>query len=314
MSNLYYSFNDFLKEKFGCRVHKLSLHAGFNCPNLDGTKDTKGCIFCDNESFSPYLREAKELSSLEDQITRGAGFAQKRFKAKKFIAYFQSYTNTHADVSLLKEKFSIIRKFPDIVGLSISTRPDCIDQDKIDMIRGFSRDYMVWIEYGLQTVHNKSLEFLNRNHTYKDFLKAIDITRGKGIFIGVHLILGIPGETDREIMQTAESLASLPVSGLKFHCLHVVKNTFLEDMYNKKMISLFSRSEYVRAVSRFLEITPSDRVILRLVSDTDNRYLSAPAWINDKHSLINEIEEELSKRGSYQGKASKQNQVKQFNL
>lgn len=299
MDNLYYSFNSFLRQKFGCRVHKLSLHAGFACPNIDGTKDSKGCIFCNNEAFSHFV--AREEVSLEMQIKSSMDYARRRFKAEKFIAYFQSYTNTYGDVFFLKEKFEIIRKFPDIVGLAISTRPDCIDKEKLDMIEEFSEDYMVWLEYGLQTVHNKSLEYLNRNHTYQDFLRALDLTRNRNIFIGAHVILGIPGEQIRDMIFTAKTIASLPLAGIKFHCLHVVKGTALERMYQRGEVLLLAKSGYIRAVCKFLEIIPPEWVILRLVSAADREYLVAPSWMNQKQEVIGGIEEELRLKKSYQG-------------
>ncbi len=301
-NRLYYSFNNFLKDKFKCRVHKLSLNAGFTCPNLDGTKDNKGCIFCDNKAFSPYLGSSKKEFSLEEQIRTAMDYSRKRFKAKKFIAYFQSYTNTYADKKVLEKKFSIIKKFPDIVGLSISTRPDCIDKEKLDLIEGFSQDYMVWLEYGLQTADDKGLKYLNRNHTYRDFVKAVELTRDRNIFIGTHLILGIPGQTPKDMLSTAKTISTLPISGVKFHCLHVVRDTPLEPLYKDKEVSLMSESEYIKIIVQFLELIPSYWVILRLISTADRDCLIAPNWINRKQEVIKGIEDELVKKGSYQGK------------
>lgn len=298
----YYRFSRFLRDRFGCRVYKLSLHAGFSCPNLDGEKDTAGCIFCNNRAFSRYADRGTETVKLEDQITASMEFVRKRYKVEKFIAYFQSYTNTYADVSVLRDTFGVIRNFPDIVGLAVSTRPDCVDNEKLDMIGEFTEDYMVWMEYGLQTVHDRSLEFLNRHHTFADTVNALELTRDRNIFAGAHVILGIPGENRSDMLETADAIAALPVAGVKLHCFHVVKDTRAEDMYCRKEISLMTQNEYTAAAACFLEKLPEDCVILRLVSDADSRFLIAPEWVNSKQDVIRQIEQELTRRGSYQGR------------
>ena len=278
MNRLYYSFSQFLKERFGCRVHRLSLHAGFSCPNIDGTLDSCGCIFCNNASFSHFVD--KKNISLEEQISSSMEFARRRFKAKKFIAYFQSFSGTYDTPEALEKAYGVIKKFKDIVGLSISTRPDTIDNDKLDVIESFTKDYMVWIEYGLQTVHNKSLSFLKRNHTFEDFLKAIELTKNRNILIAAHLILGLPTESKQDMLITAKKIQSLPISGVKFHCLHVVKDTGLVPLYNKGNISLLSLNQYVDILCDFLENIAEDVVILRVISDAHPKHLLAPLWIN----------------------------------
>jgi len=295
----YYSFNRFLRNKFGCRVQRLSLNAGFGCPNIYGKRNNKGCIFCNNKAFSYYTKSAS--LPLSEQIEQSMTYARRRYKAKKFIAYFQSFTNTYADLDELENKYSIIRKFKDIIGMSISTRPDCVNKDKIKLIESFTKDYMVWMEYGLQTVHNKSLKYLNRNHTYQDFLKALEITKNKNIFIGVHLILGIPEESRQDVLATAETIAKLPISGVKFHCLHAVKETKLQELYLQDKVSFLSEPEYIDIICDFLERIPEGWVVLRLVSDAAKNYLVTPLWINKKQAVIQNIEKELERRGSYQG-------------
>ncbi len=305
MHNPYYSFNSFLRDKFGERAHKLSLDAGFSCPNIDGSKSGKGCIFCNNRSFSRFVSNRR--IPLKEQIRQSMEYAFKRFKAKKFIAYFQSFTNTYAGVRELEEKYSVIKSFPEIVGLSVSTRPDCVDKEKIKLIKTFTSDYMVWIEYGLQTIHDKSLNFLNRGHNYEDFLKALSLTEGQGVYIGVHLILGILGETKEMMMETARKISKLPLSGVKFHCLYVVKDTLLEDMYDQGGVELLSEEEYADIVCGFLERIPPNWAVLRLVSDADREYLRAPLWVNQKQRVVNRIKQELMKRSSYQGRLFRSN-------
>jgi radical SAM protein (TIGR01212 family) len=296
----YYSFNRYLRETFGQRVHRLSLDAGFSCPNIDGTKGSSGCIFCDNKAFSRF--SGKEKIPLEKQIAQSMEIAARRFNAKKFIAYFQSFSNTYSDINFLKQQYSHIRKFDNIVGLAISTRPDCVDEEKLEFIDSFSKDYKVYIEYGLQTVHNKTLESINRNHTFADFEKAVELTRRyKNINIGVHVILGLPYETKDDMFQTAVKLSRMPLWGIKFHCLHVIKNTLLEEWYKSNKIEVLSEDEYIDILIAFLRRVPQRWVVLRLVSDANRDFLLAPGWINDKQRVLKKINEGFVKRDIKQG-------------
>ncbi|UCD15268.1 MAG: TIGR01212 family radical SAM protein [Candidatus Omnitrophota bacterium] len=299
MKQRYYSFSSYLRERFGERVHRISINAGFSCPNLDGTKDSGGCIFCNNKAFSYFAN--LEGFSLEEQIAAGIEYGRRRFKAKKFILYFQSFSNTYGDINFLKEKYSCIKKFDNIVGLAVSTRPDCIDEEKLNVIERFKEDYEVYVEYGLGSVHNKTLGLINRNHKFADFQKAVALTQEYGINTGAHLILGLPGETASDMFATMRILSKMPLWGVKFHCLHVVKDTHLEQMYRNNEIKLLSEDEYVNILVRALELIPKNWVILRLVSDADRNLLVAPFWLNDKHRILKKIEEEFNKRKSYQG-------------
>ena len=299
MNQYYYSFSRYLREKFACRVHKISLNAGFNCPNLDGTLSTKGCIFCNNKAFA---RFAETKISLTEQIAGSMEYARKRMGAKKFIAYFQSFSSTYGEFEFLKTQYELIRKFDDIVGISISTRPDCIDEQKLDLIESFACDYEVYVEYGLQTVHDRILKGINRNHTFADFKKAVELTAKKNINIGVHLILGLLGETKEDMLKTAKVISTMGLWGVKFHCLHVVKDTGLKDMYDKAKIKLLSEDEYIDILIDFLELIPKEFVILRLVSDADRNLLTAPLWINNKQRVIIRIAERFKERNTYQGR------------
>lgn len=294
----FYSFNAYLRNLFGERVQRLSLNAGFACPNLDGNLSDKGCIYCNNKGFSVYVQDNIGLS---EQIQKSIELYTQRRRAKKFIAYFQSFSNTYADINSLKNAYDVIKSFPQIVGLFISTRPDCIDEDTIKLIASYQKDYLVWIEYGLQTTHNHLLKFLNRNHTYEDFLAALAMARKYQISVGVHLILGIPHATYDDIMIDARRLALLDIQGIKFHVLHVLKNTLLEQMYRSGIVKLFDEQEYIKIMCDFLEHTPSSRIILRLVSDAPKDYLLAPLWINRKSEVIAKINIELERRGTFQG-------------
>jgi len=294
---MYYSFNKYLQEKFGQKVQRLSLDAGFNCPNLDGSLSRDGCIYCNNLGFGHY---AKTNLSLKEQIKESMEFYNKK-GIKKFIAYFQTFTNTYSDLKTLKERFSVIEDFKEIVGLFISTRPDCVDEEKLKLISSYMDRYLVWIEYGLQTTHNHLLKIINRNHTYEDFLKVLDITRKYKINVGVHIILGLPSSAYKDVIEDAERLSSLDIQGIKFHILHVLKDTKLEKLYNENKIKLLSKEEYVKLICDFLERIPPNFVILRLISSASKDYLIAPTWINNKLLVINKIEEEFKKRKTHQG-------------
>ena len=286
----YHSFSQYLRNKYGTRVYRLSLDAGFTCPTRDGSLGSEGCIYCNEEAFSQFA--AKEVP-LREQIERSMAFAGKKLKAEKFIAYFQNASGTYAPTQRLKDTYDIIKGFPDIVGLFISTRPDCVDDEKLDLIKSYTDDYEVWIEYGLQTVHDRTLKVINRGHTYAETERAIKKTAQKGIKIAAHVILGLPGESREDMIKTARRIAELPVSGVKLHVLHVLKDTRLEELYNKGEIKLLTRDEYAEIACEFLKNLRPDCVILRLVSDAKKEVLVTPEWINDKSGVIKEIEKKL---------------------
>jgi len=294
----YYSFNNYLKQLFGQRIQRLSLDAGFSCPNIDGSLSTYGCIYCNNKGFAKFSRTKLDL---ENQITSSIEFYQNRLGVKSFIAYFQAFTSTYADIQTLKERYDIIRKFPQIVGLSISTRPDCIDEEKMQLIASYKKDYLVWVEYGLQTTQDRILALINRNHSYQDFLDAYNLARKYALNVGVHLILGLPTATYQEMMEDARRIGQLDIQGVKFHILHVLRGTELERMHRNEKIDFLDQENYVKIVCDFLEKIPSSFVVLRLVSDAHPDYLVAPRWINKKQSVIEQINKEFNNRGSHQG-------------
>ncbi|NQT32053.1 MAG: TIGR01212 family radical SAM protein [Candidatus Omnitrophica bacterium] len=288
----YNSFNQYLRKRYGEKVQRIGLNAGFSCPNKDG------CIFCNEAGFSQFAGTEKSLSAqLEESIRKN----KEKRGANKFIAYFQNASGTNAAPEELKEAYDAIKQFPDVVGLFISTRPDCIDGEKLDLIADYADDYEVWIEYGLQTVHEKSLRWMGRGHTFCQTKEAIEMAAQKGIKVGVHVILGIPGESPDDMISTAKEISDLPVSGVKLHVLHVLKNTELERMYLEKRLKLLSKDEYVKRACDFIERLSAECIILRLVSDAKKEYLIAPGWINDKLSVINKIDAEFAKRGTRQG-------------
>lgn len=295
----YYRFSEYLKERFACRVHKITVDAGFNCPNIDGSLSKDGCIFCDNYAFSPFVR--KKNISLENQIEEGMERGRRRYKAKKFIVYFQPYTNTYAPPEILKERYDTVRKFKDIAGISIGTRPDCIDEEKLAVIEEYTQEYEIWIEYGLQSIHNKTMNLINRNHTYEDFLNAVEITKNKGIKICAHVIIGLQGETKEDMLATAAECSRLGIDGIKIHPLHAVKGTALGKMFNEGKYIPLELESYVNIASEFLCRLNSGMIIQRLTADCPEEMLIAPEWINRKQFILKKIEEKMLTENLTQG-------------
>lgn len=294
----YNQYSAYLKNKFGVKVYKITLDAGFSCPNRDGLISTGGCIFCDDGgSFS---QAHSNLLSIEQQIDEGIKTLSSRFKAQKFMSYFQAYSNTYKPVKELEKIYnsSLCRK--DIVGLSIGTRPDCVDEEKFNLIAGYKDDYYTWVEYGLQSIHDKTLRTINRGHDFECFLRAYEKTKEKGINVCVHVIFGL-WETHDEIMQTAQKLSELEVDGVKIHMLCALENTKLADMYYRGEIDFMSEDEYVQTVCDFLEYLPSHTTIHRLAGNGLKKNLIAPKWLGAKLDCLNKIDRELMKRNSFQG-------------
>ena len=295
----YNQFSAFLKNKFGAKVYKITIDAGFSCPNRDGTISSGGCIFCDESgSFS---QAHSNILPVAEQIKTGAETLSKRFKAEKFMAYFQAYSNTYKPVAELKEIYDASLNHKDIVGISIGTRPDCIDDDKLKLISSYKDDYYTWLEYGLQSSHDNTLLKINRGHDYDTFLRAYEKTKEYGINVCVHVILGL-WETQDEMMETAKRLAELNVDGVKIHMLCALEGTKLSEMYKKGEIDFMSEDEYINTVCDFLEYLPKETTIHRLAGNGLKRELIAPRWIGKKLDALNKIDREFLRRNSWQGK------------
>lgn len=297
----YKQYSQHLKELFNCKVYKVTLDAGFSCPNRDGVISTGGCIFCeDGGSFSQ--AHSGELS-INEQLDISINKLKDRFGAQKFISYFQAYSNTYAPVDKLKSLYDEAILHPDVVGLSIGTRPDCVDAEKIMLINSYAKNYEVWVEYGLQSIHDKTLKLINRGHSAEDFIKAYELTRkfGENIKICVHVILGLPGETRQEMLETAKVLADLGIDGIKIHLLCALKDTELEKMHNRGEFNPLSAEEYVDTVCDYLEILPPKTIIHRLAGNGLKKILVAPKWLPEKFKVLNLIDRELERRGTFQG-------------
>lgn len=300
----YNQYSAFLKQKFGVKVYKITLDAGFSCPNRDGTISTGGCIFCD-EGGSFSQAHSNKLS-IEEQIGAGIETLSKRFKAEKFMSYFQAYSNTYKPVKELEKIYNSSLRNDKIVGLSIGTRPDCVDEEKLDLIASYKDDYYTWVEYGLQSIHDKTLKRINRGHDFDCFLRAYEKTKERGINVCVHVIFGL-WETHDEIMQTAQKLAQLGVDGVKIHMLCALQDTKLAKMYDAGEIDFMSEEEYVNTVCDFLEYLPQTTTIHRLAGNGLKKNLIAPRWLGAKLDCLNKIDRELLSRNSYQGKLCKEN-------
>ena len=302
MSKKYNQFSSFLKQKFGVKVYKITLDAGFSCPNRDGTISNCGCIFCDDGgSFS---QAHSNRLSIEEQVQVGAETLKNRFKAQKFMSYFQAFSNTYKPVKELEKIYKASLTLSDIFGLSIGTRPDCIDEEKLKLISSFTPDYYTWIEYGLQSVHDKTLLKINRGHDYKCFLDAYEKTKNAGVNICLHVILNL-FETYEEMMETAKTIAKLEPEGVKIHMLCALEGTKLADMYNKGEINFMSEDEYVSTVCDFLEYLPPETTIHRLAGNGLRTELIAPRWIGKKLDTLNRIDREFERRNSKQGEKFK---------
>ena len=296
----YNQYSAYLKSIFKTKVYKITLDAGFSCPNRDGTLSDKGCIFCDDSGS--YSQAQSSLLSVKEQLYEGIDkLKNSKFKAKKFISYFQAYTNTYKPVEELEKIYTQGLSHPDVVGISIGTRPDCVDERKLDLIASYTQNYLTWIEYGLQTIHNRTLKLINRGHDFECFLKTYEKTKQRGINTCVHLILGLPNETREDMLETVKTIADLKVDGVKFHLLCAMKGTALEQMYYDGKYTPLEEKEYVSLLCDCLELLPSSTVIQRLAGNGLVGQTVAPKWLQKKFEILNRLDEEFIKRNSYQG-------------
>ncbi|MDI6775628.1 MAG: TIGR01212 family radical SAM protein [Syntrophales bacterium] len=295
----YYDLKSFWRNQFGCSVYKLQIDAGFTCPNRDGTISTGGCIYCDGRGSR--LRQAGPLPSISEQIRRGKAYYRKHKNAGKFIAYFQTFTNTYGTYQKLKTLYDEALSEEDIIGISVGTRPDCVPDDIIGLFKAYAKQYHTWLELGLQSIHDKTLRLLNRGHSAKTFLDAVFRASGGDIHICTHIIVGLPGETREDILETAKVISTLPIHGIKIHLLLALRGTALGDLYERDRIRMMEKEEYVHTVCDILEILPPEMVIQRLTADGYQDIFLAPTWAINKMDVLNAIDRELERRNTYQG-------------
>ncbi|MEQ8173627.1 MAG: TIGR01212 family radical SAM protein [Syntrophomonadaceae bacterium] len=296
----YQSLNYFLRQKFGHKVFKVSLDAGFSCPNRDGTLSTTGCLFCSARGSGDFA--GRRGSSLEEQFHEVKAFMHKKWPRAGYIAYFQAFTNTYAPPARLRKLYCQASNWEGVVGLAIATRPDCLSEEVLDVLQEVGEKRYLWVELGLQSIHRKSAERFNLGYSFDNFLDALTRLKARGIESCVHLILGLPGEGRDDMMASALKAAGLPLNGLKLHLLHVMQGTPLGHIYQQKPFDTLSRDEYIELVVDILEILPKNMVIHRLTGDSPRQTLLEPQWSLNKWEVLNQIDRRLAERNTWQGK------------
>ncbi|MHB8861443.1 MAG: TIGR01212 family radical SAM protein [Pirellulaceae bacterium] len=301
----YFAYKVFLRHHFGFRVQRVSVDAGFTCPNVDGSVAKGGCVFCNNTSFSPSRRLSQlpgPRRSISQQISEGISRLKRRYgDCEHFIAYFQPATNTYAPVDRLQALYEQALAHPAVIGLAIGTRPDCVGDDILSLLTDIARRRFLSVEYGMQTMHDRSLDWMNRGHHHDAMVDAVLRSRHRGFEIGAHVILGLPGESREDMQDTARELARLQVDAVKLHNLYVVRNTSLAEQVERGETRLVSRDEYVRSAVDTLERLPPHTVIQRMGGEAPGQYFLGPSWCLDKSGLQRAIEQELVRRDTCQG-------------
>jgi len=295
----YNSYNSALKDTFGARVYKIGLRMDFTCPNRDGTLAVGGCIYCNNASHTPQAYQPR--TSVTAQLEQGVQALRKRHRAEKFIAYFQSYTNTYDSVSRLESLFREALDFPGIVGLSIATRPDCVPDNVLDLIADLACNTYLWLELGLESIHERTLRWVNRGHGLREFVDAVERCKHRALRVCTHMILGFPGETRADNLRAPFLLNELGIDGVKLHNLHVIRHTLLEKLYLTGCFQLLTQQEYVSCLVDFLELLAPQMIIHRVTGETYRAITVAPEWSINKIGLINAIDKELVLRDAWQG-------------
>lgn len=299
----YNDFSSFIRSRFSERVQKISLDTGFTCPNRDGTKGIGGCTYCNNNSFNPNY--CKPEKSITQQLNEGIAFFTHRNKTQNYLAYFQAYTNTYADIELVKELYSEAIRHPKVVGLVIGTRPDCISEELIDYLTDLAGTYFVSLEFGIESTLDRTLEAVNRCHTFEETKKAYDLAKDRGLHLGAHLIIGLPGETKADILNHATELSKLPINSLKLHHLQIVKHTMMALQFknNPGQFQLFAIDEYVDLITEFIARLRPDIILERFISQSPAHLLIAPKWNGLKNfEVVAKIDKKLAEKELWQGR------------
>lgn len=295
----YRDLNSYFRALFGCRVHKVTIDAGLDCPNRDGTLSSGGCIYC-NAKGSGTGAHAQGLS-IAQQIERSKVAIARRFKTDKLMAYFQSFTNTYAPIEHLKALYDEALAVDGVVGLAIGTRPDCVDAAVLDLLESYAKNHLIWIEYGLQSAHDRTLALINRGHDLARFQQAVQATRHRNIKICAHAILGLPGESRQDMLVTADTIAGMGLDGVKLHLLYVVRGTALETMYRDGRYRCLEQQEYAELVCDFIQRLPETMVIQRLTGDPHPHELVAPDWSLQKRATLDLIHKIFAEKDAWQG-------------
>lgn len=295
----YHTWDHYLKHKYGCKVFKVSLNAGFSCPNIDGTKGTGGCIYCSGSGSGDFAGVPEQ--DIVTQFNLVKDKMLQKWPQAKYIAYYQAHTNTYAPLESIRAKIEPVLRLPDMVGVDIATRADCLPDDVADYLAGLSKRTSLIVELGLQTIHDSTAKLINRCHPYSDFLNGYEKLKARGIPVCVHIINGLPGESKEMMLQTAREIAKLDLHSVKIHLLHVLKNTPIASMLQNGEFSLLSLEEYVEIVCDQLELLPPGVVIQRITGDGKKDELIGPLWSLKKFAVMNEIDKEMKRRNAFQG-------------
>lgn len=300
MEEVYNSYSQWLRKQFPYRVQKISVDAGFTCPNRDGRVGSHGCIFCDNETFNPSYCDRNK--SIATQLEEGKRFFSRKYPEMKYLAYFQAYSNTYDSLDRLKRRYEEALAVEDVVGLVIGTRPDCMPDEILIYLESLSRQTFLIVEYGIESTNNDTLQLIHRGHTFEMAQQAIEQTVGRGVLTGAHVILGLPGEDLSESIRQADIISSLPLHLLKVHQLQVIRGTALAKMYNEKPFHLYSIDEYIRLVANYLQHLRKDIVVERFVSQSPPDKVLAPHWGLKNYEFTNLLMNYMRKNRMYQGK------------
>lgn len=302
MQLAYNDFSTFLRKYFDCKVQKISINAGFTCPNRDGSKGLGGCTYCNNQTFNPeYCRTEK---SVREQLEEGRVFFAHKYPEMKYLAYFQAYTNTYSELETLKQKYEEALNVKDVVGLVIGTRPDCMPDDLLDYLQELQKEVFLLVEYGIESTHDETLRRINRGHSYADTVDAVRRTTERGILTGGHIILGLPGETHDSMLEQARELSKLPLTTLKLHQLQLIKGTKMAREYAEQPedFHLYEVDEYIDLVIDFVEHLRPDIVLERFVSQSPKELLIAPDWGLKNYEFVERVKKRMKERQAYQGK------------
>lgn len=296
----YHTLNYYYRKIFNEKVFKVALDGGFSCPNRDGTISYGGCIYCSAGGSGDFAGDKNKV--LKQQFDEVREKMHKKWPQAKYIGYFQAFTSTYGPADELKRMYQTILNEEGVVGISISTRPDCLSEEVLEVLEGISKETALWVELGLQTIHEETLKTINRGHDYQTFLEAVNKLKERNIDIIVHIILNLPGESKEEMIETAKAVANMPVQGIKIHMLHLLKDTPMIKLYEEGQLYFMKKQEYVELIVDILEILPSEMVIHRLTGDGPPKLLIEPLWTLKKWEVLNAIDQELKDRDSWQGK------------
>ena len=300
MEEIYNSYSQWIRKQFPYRVQKISVDAGFTCPNRDGRVGTHGCIFCDNDTFNPsYCDRSKPIAT---QLEEGKHFFSRKYPDMKYFAYFQAYSNTYDSLDQLKRRYEEALAVEDVVGLVIGTRPDCMPDEVLAYLETLNRQTFLIVEYGIESVNDKTLQLIHRGHTFAVARQAIERTANRGILTGAHVILGLPSEDATESIQQADIISSLPLHLLKVHQLQIIRDTALAKMYEKEPFHLYSVDEYIELVANYLQHLRKEIVVERFVSQSPPAKVVAPHWGLKNYEFTNLLTNYMKKQGMYQGK------------